>query len=165
MYSRCELLKRQKRWREMTPGRAESRKLNELEKEVIWKKKKKSVGEWKSSRSFKISQMTAHIWAASSLSIAQRLQAHTFLSTVGAGGQWRNGGKKEQSSYLGRPSSGVPDLKGKQEHSQQRTRDHGKLCDTDTQASRTEQMSVLLEECREREEWDGERERRVHGQG
>lgn len=45
-------------------------------------------------------------------------------------GQWRNDGKKKQSSYLGRPSSGVPDLKGKQEHSQQRTRDHGKPCDT-----------------------------------
>lgn len=40
----------------------------------------------------------------------------------------------------------MPDLKGKQEHSQQRTRDHGKLCDTDTQASLSEQMSVLLEE-------------------
>ena len=33
---------------------------------------------------------------------------------------------KEERSYLGRPSSGVPDLKGKQEHSQQRARDHGK---------------------------------------
>ncbi|TNN59832.1 hypothetical protein EYF80_029938 [Liparis tanakae] len=54
--------------------------------------------------------------------------------------------------------AGVRDLKGKQEHSQQRTRDHGKLCDTDTQASLSEQMSVLLEECWEREEWDGEEE-------
>lgn len=66
-------------------------------------------------------------------------------------------GEKEQSPYLGRPSSGVPDLKGKQEHSQQRTRDHGKLYDTDTQASLSVQMSVLLEECWDREEWDGER--------
>lgn len=30
--------------------------------------------------------------------------------------------RKEQSPYLGRPSSGVPDLKGKQEHSQQRVK-------------------------------------------
>lgn len=51
--------------------------------------------------------------------------------------------EKEQSPYLGRPSSGVPDLKGKQEHSQQRTRDHGKLCHSDMQASLSEQMSVL----------------------
>jgi len=27
--------------------------------------------------------------------------------------------EKEQSPYLGRPSSGAPDLEGKQEHSQQ----------------------------------------------
>lgn len=52
----------------------------------------------------------------------------------------------------------MPDLKGKQEHSQQRTRDRGKLCDINTQASLTEQMSVLLEERWDREEWDGERE-------
>lgn len=30
--------------------------------------------------------------------------------------------RKEQSPYLGRPSSGVPDLEGKQEHSQQRVK-------------------------------------------
>lgn len=29
--------------------------------------------------------------------------------------------KRVQRTYLGLPSSGVPDLKGKQEHSQQRT--------------------------------------------
>lgn len=29
--------------------------------------------------------------------------------------------EREQRTYLGLPSSGVPDLKGKQEHSQQRT--------------------------------------------
>lgn len=34
--------------------------------------------------------------------------------------------EKEQNPYLGRPSSGAQDLKGKQEHSQQRTGDHGK---------------------------------------
>lgn len=58
----------------MAPSRVRSRKLNELEKEVIWKKRKRkmeSLGEWKSSRSFKISEMTAHIWAATSLSIAR----------------------------------------------------------------------------------------------
>lgn len=48
----------------MTPSRVGSRKPNELEKEVIWReKKKKSLGEWKSTRSFKISEMTAHIWS------------------------------------------------------------------------------------------------------
>lgn len=35
--------------------------------------------------------------------------------------------EKEQSPYLGRPSSGAPDLEGKQEHSQQWTREHGKV--------------------------------------
>lgn len=61
---------------------------------------------------------------------------------------------RRNSSYLGRPSSGVPDLKGKQEHSQQRTRDCGKLCDTNTQASCAELRCL----CYWREQRDGERQ-------
>lgn len=41
-----------------------------------------------------------------------------------------DGGKKvskKLNPYLGRPSSGAQDLKGRQEHSQHRERDHGKV--------------------------------------
>lgn len=145
----------------MTLSRVGSGKPNEFEKGVIRRKKKKerkSLGEWKSTRSFKINEMTAHIWSFKPEHRTRVRGTHISEQQWEREGQWRNDGKKEQSSYLGRPSSGVPDLKGKQEHSQQRTRDHGKLCDTDTQASLTEQMSVLLEGCGDREEWDGEKE-------
>lgn len=60
---------------------------------------------------------------------------------------------RRNSSYLGRPSSGVQDLKGKQEHSQQRTRDCGKLCDTNKQASCAELRCL----CYWKEQRDGGR--------
>lgn len=52
--------------------------------------------------------------------------------------------RKEQSPYLGRPSSGVPDLKGKQEHSQQRVKGSWELLAVNTQASSKQSFRCLL---------------------
>lgn len=58
-----------------------------------------------------------------------------------------DGGKKvskKLNPYLGRPSSGAQDLKGRQEHSQHRERDHGKVfCHIDTQASSERRMPAV----------------------
>lgn len=66
-----------------------------------------------------------------------RVHAHTHTRTHTQTGstlisrkrQWKRRGtmkecreREEQSPYLGRPSSGVPDLEGRQEHSQQRVK-------------------------------------------
>ncbi len=58
-----------------------------------------------------------------------------------------DGGKKvskKWNPYLGRPSSGAQDLKGRQEHSQHRERDHGKVfCHIDTRASPERRMPAM----------------------
>lgn len=53
--------------------------------------------------------------------------------------------EKEQNPYLGRPSSSAPDLKGKQEHSQQWTRVHGKVVSSQWQKCFVQQATVSCE--------------------